>query len=281
MASHLEYDVLVTPGAERAGGKVLPTGEPIVSSPVSTVLVYGDEDAVLVDPPFLNSQIAQVRDWVAASGKRVRYVFATHGHGDHWFGTAALLPGFPDAQVYATPGTIEVMHQQATEGRAAMWDVDFPGQVPPAPVLAEPVPAEGFLLEGNLLRAIDVGHTDTDRTSVLHVPSIGLVIAGDAVYNGVHQYVLESADGGLEAWLEALDTIEGLEPRNVVAGHKNAALPDDPAVIAGTREYLRDVIRLLERKPTARDFYEELLRLHPDRLNPGPVWYGAIGLLGA
>ncbi|GAA2645374.1 MBL fold metallo-hydrolase [Streptomyces lunalinharesii] len=280
MASHLGYDVLVTPGAERAG-KTLPNGDPLVSSPVSTVLVHGRKDAVLVDPPFLDSQIAQVRDWVAASGKKVRYVFATHGHGDHWFGTAALLPDFPDARVYATPGTIEVMHQQATEGRAAMWDVDFPGRVPPSPVLAEPVPDGGFLLEGELLRAVDVGHTDTDRTSVLHVPSIGLVVAGDAVYNGVHQYLLEGGEGGLESWLAALDVIEALDPRHVVAGHKNAALPDDPAAIAGTRQYLRDVIRLLEQKPTARDFYRELLRLHPDRLNPGPVWYGAVGLLGA
>ncbi|MFG2913070.1 MBL fold metallo-hydrolase [Kitasatospora sp. NPDC048298] len=280
MASHLGYDVLVTPGAERAG-KTLPNGDPLVSSPVSTVLVYGREEAVLVDPPFLDSQIAQVRDWVAASGRKVRYVFATHGHGDHWFGTATLLPGFPDARIYATPGTIEVMHQQATEGRAALWDVDFPGRVPPSPVLAEPVPDEGFLLEGELLRAVDVGHTDTDRTSVLHVPSIGLVVAGDAVYNGVHQYLLEAGEGGLESWLAALDVIEALDPRHVVAGHKNAALPDDPAAIADTRQYLRDVIRLLEQKPTARDFYRELLRLHPDRLNPGPVWYGAVGLLGA
>ncbi|MFE1195531.1 MBL fold metallo-hydrolase [Streptomyces olivaceoviridis] len=281
MSSRLHYEVLVTPGAPRAGAKTLPTGEPIVSSPVSTVLVYGEEEAVLIDPPFLDFQIAQVRDWVAASGKRVRYVFSTHGHGDHWFGTAALLPGFPGARVHATPGTIEVMHQQAVQGRARMWDLDFPGMIPPSPVLAEPVPEEGLLLEGEELRVIDVGHTDTDATSVLHVPSIGLVVAGDAVYNGVHQYVLEGADGGLRSWLSALDTIEGLAPAHVVAGHKNAELPDDPASIASTRSYLRDVVRLLEQKPDARDFYEEMLRLHPDRLNPGPVWYGALGLLGS
>jgi hypothetical protein len=173
------------------------------------------------------------------------------------------------------------MHQQAVQGRARMWDLDFPGMIPPSPVLAEPVPEEGLLLEGEELRVIDVGHTDTDATSVLHVPSIGLVVAGDAVYNGVHQYVLEGADGGLRSWLSALDTIEGLAPAHVVAGHKNAELPDDPAAIASTRSYLRDVVRLLEQKPDARDFYEEMLRLHPDRLNPGPVWYGALGLLGS
>ncbi|MEV6897128.1 MBL fold metallo-hydrolase [Amycolatopsis sp. NPDC051372] len=276
----LSYDVLVTAGARRERGQTLPTGEPIISSPVSTTLITGAEDAVLVDPPFLDFQIREVADWVVRSGKRLRHIFATHGHGDHWFGTAELLEHFPGAQVYATPGTIDVMHKQATDGRAQMWDLDFPGRIPPSPVLAQPVPEAGFLLEGHVLRAVDVGHTDTDATSVLHVPDLGLVVAGDTVYNGIHQYILEGGDGGLQEWLHALDRIAELEPRAVVAGHKNQALPDDPLTIDQTRTYLLDVIRLLDTKPTAREFYDEILRLHPERLNPGPVWYGAVALLG-
>lgn len=281
----LNYDVLVTDGAERARAQRLPDGGPIVSSPISTTLIFGKTDAVLVDPPFLTNRIAEVADWVKRSGKQVRYVFSTHGHGDHWFGTAELLKDFPDATVYATPGTIEVMHQQATQGRADLWDRDFPGLIPPSPVLAQPIPAlpskeAGFEIEGQLLHAIDVGHTDTDKTSVLHVPSIGLVVAGDAVYNGVHQYVLEGRDGGLSQWLHGLDTIAALRPRTVVAGHKNRALRDDPATIESTRAYLLDVIELLDRKPAAREFYDEILLRHPDRLNPSPVWYGALALLG-
>ncbi|HEY4456281.1 MAG TPA: MBL fold metallo-hydrolase [Pseudonocardiaceae bacterium] len=276
----LDYDVLVTDGAERARAQRLPDGGPIVSSPVSTTLIFGRTDAVLVDPPFLAGRIAEVAEWVKRSGKQIRYVFSTHGHGDHWFGTAELLNDFPDATVYATPGTIEVMHQQATQGRADLWDRDFPGLIPPSPGLAQPIPETGFQLEGELLHAIDVGHTDTDKTSVLHVPSLGLVVAGDAVYNGVHQYVLEGGDGGLDQWLRGLDTIAALRPRAVVAGHKNRALRDDPATIESTRAYLLDVIELLDAKPTAREFYDEILRRHPDRLNPSPVWYGALALLG-
>jgi hypothetical protein len=40
-----------------------------------------------------------------------------------------------------------------------------------------------------------------------------------------------------------------LEPRSVVAGHKNKDLPDDPAILDQTRRYLREVIRL----PAPRD----------------------------
>ena len=85
-----------------------------------------------------------------------------------------------------------------------MWDVDFPGQIPPSPVNYRTIRVDGIELEGHRLLAVEVGHTDTDDTTVLHVPSIGLVVAGDVAYNGVHQYLLESAHGGVEAWLAAL-----------------------------------------------------------------------------
>jgi hypothetical protein len=172
------------------------------------------------------------------------------------------------------------MRQQAGPGREQLWDRIFPGQIPATPVLAEPVPAGGFLLEGSPVVAVETGHTDTDSTTVLHVPSIGLVAAGDVAYNGVHQYILEGGGGGLQEWLRAIDRVAGLNPRAVVAGHKNKELPNDPAILGETRRYLQDVIRLLDQKPTVREFYDQMIGLYPDRLNRSPVWYGALGLLG-
>jgi hypothetical protein len=45
-----------------------------------------------------------------------------------------------------------------------------------------------------------------------------------------------------------------------------------------SRQYLQDVIRLLDDKPTAREFYDQLTGLYPERLNPGVVWLGALRL---
>jgi glyoxylase-like metal-dependent hydrolase (beta-lactamase superfamily II) len=277
----LNYDVFVSDGVTRNRPDRLPDGGPIVSSPLASTLIVGDGDAVLVDPPFTYEQIRRVGDWVERSGKRLTYVYTTHGHGDHWFGTAELLKRFPDATAYATEGTIRLMHQAATEGRQQRWDPDFPGLIPDSPVVYRPIPADGFELEGQRLTAIEVGHTDTDDTTVLHVPSIDLVVAGDVVYNGVHQYLLETPGGGFKSWLAALDIVESLEPRAVVAGHKNRDLPDDPAIIDQTRQYLRDAQRLLAEKPTPREFFDAIIALYPDRLNPGPVWYSAVALLSA
>jgi glyoxylase-like metal-dependent hydrolase (beta-lactamase superfamily II) len=277
--TRLRYEVMVHDGLRRNRDQRLPDGSPIVSSPVASTLVYGEHDAVLVDPPFTHDQIQRVGDWVKDSGKRLTYIYATHGHGDHWFGTDVLLQRFPSAVAYATDGTIAKMHEQATTGRAEMWDVDFPGQIPPSPVVYQPVPDDGFELEGQRLHAIEVGHTDTDDTTVLYVPSIGLVVAGDVVYNGVHQYLLEGAHGGIKTWLQALNTVAALHPQAVVAGHKNKDLPDDPKAINETRDYLLDAQRLLAGKPSPDEFFNHMIRLYPDRLNVGPVWYSAVALL--
>jgi glyoxylase-like metal-dependent hydrolase (beta-lactamase superfamily II) len=276
----LRYEVFVSDGVRRNRTMRLPDGGPIVSSPLSSTLILGERDAVLVDPPYTREQIQQVGDWVERSGRRLAHIYATHGHGDHWFGTDVLMRRFPGAVAYATDGTIRVMHQQATEGRAQLWDKDFPGLIPDSPVVYQPIPADGFELESHRLQAVETGHTDTDDTTVLHVPSLGLVVAGDVVYNGVHQYLLESAGGGLEAWLKALDQVAALQPRAVVAGHKNKDLPDDPAIVDQTRDYLLDAQRLVADKPDPREFYDQMRYRYPDRLNLGPLWYGALGLLG-
>jgi glyoxylase-like metal-dependent hydrolase (beta-lactamase superfamily II) len=277
--SELRYQVLVNDGLRRQRDQRLPDGSPIVSSPVASTLIYGDERAVLVDPPFTRDQVQRVGDWIERSGKSLAFIYATHGHGDHWFGTDLLLQRFPGVTAYATEGTIAMMHQQATEGRTQLWDVDFPGLIPSSPVGYEPVPVDGFELEGRRLLAVEVGHTDTDDTTVLHVPSIGLVVAGDVAYNGVHQYLLESANGGIEAWLRAIDKVAALHPNTVVAGHKNKDLPDDPAILDQTRDYLLDARRLLAEKPSPRDYFDQMVALYPDRLNVGPVWYTAVALL--
>jgi glyoxylase-like metal-dependent hydrolase (beta-lactamase superfamily II) len=277
--TELHYDVFVSEGVARQRPDRLPDGGPIVSSPLTSTLILGERDAVLVDAPYTYDQIRKVGDWVEASGKHLIAIYATHGHGDHWFGTAELLKRFPDATPYATPGTIALMHKQL-DGRAQLWDSDFPDLIPPSPVVYQPMPADGLTLEGHQLNAVEVGHTDTDDTTVLHVPFIGLVVAGDAVYNGVHQMLLESPGGGLEAWLAALDVIEALRPTAVVAGHKNRDLPDDPATIDETRQYLLDAQKLITAKVTPQEYFDTLTARYPDRLNLGPAWYCAHGLLG-
>ena len=107
---------------------------------------------------------------------------------------------------------------------------------------------------------------DTDESAVLHVPDLGLVVAGDAVYNGIHRVLGESASGGRDAWRVAIDTVEDLRPRWVVARRKNKNLDDDAnRTIAQTRQYLNDADKLLKDNSTALGFFTDMLAPYPER----------------
>ena len=255
-------------------GHTVLVSDPVLHDlPLASTLVFGERDAVLVDVPTTEAQAEHLAERITATGKRLTHVFITHGHGDHWFGVSTVLRRFPDAEVVATAGTVAMMAVQGSrEVRAQVWDPAFPGQIGETPVVARASLTGTIDLEGHELRIIGVGHTDTDDTSVLHVPSLDLVVAGDAVYNGVHPYLVESADGGREAWLAAIDVVEALGPRVLVAGHKDPDLDDDAVrVLVGTRDYLRSAEDVLAEQRTPDGFFDAMTARYPERLNPAVV----------
>ncbi|WP_053850130.1 MBL fold metallo-hydrolase [Streptomyces sp. NRRL B-24085] len=273
----LAYDVFVADPIPQNVTDLVPNGDRRMFSPLSVTLIHGERDAVLVDPPLTSAQALEVGDWVEATGKNLTHIFATHGHGDHWF-TADVLAERFGAQVVASEGTIREMHRNVSL-RPHFWDALFPGQIPETSVTAAPVPGNRFTLEGHDLRIVEVGHSDTDETSVLHVPDLELVVAGDVIYNGVHQYLAESANGGRDAWRRAISVVEDLRPRHIVTGHKNKELDDDAErAIAETRLYLDAVDELLAKHEEPLDFFNAMLDRFPDRLNPGALWGGAVAL---
>jgi glyoxylase-like metal-dependent hydrolase (beta-lactamase superfamily II) len=214
--------------------------------------------------------------WIAATGKNLTTIFVTHGHGDHFFGAAPVLDRFPDANMVATPAVVEGMKKQLSPAWLdGFWRARFPGQLPDRLFLAEPLDGDTFTLEGQDLVAVGLGHTDTDGSAALHVPSIGLVVAGDGVYADIHLYLVESVGGGIDTWLAGLDVIEALRPTAVVAGHRSADASDDPRYIDETRRYLRAFAAAATRTGTALELYNAVIGEYPDRLNRGVLWNSA------
>ena len=273
----LRWEVFVTPGLPIVT-RDKPTGirETFFQATAST-LIYGERDAVLVDAFMTVKQATALADWVAKHGKNLTTIYITHGHGDHWFGLGTLLERFPKAKAVATPDSVKMMHGNASPAALdGVWKAGFPGQIPDELVFAKELEGDVIDLEGNELIAVELGHTDTDYTTCLHVPSIGLVVGGDAVYNDVHVYLAESNPQTRREWIAALDKIEALNPRAVIASHKRPENKDDPSTIEETRQYIRDFDRLTETTTTAQELYDRMLELYPSRVNPGwALWSSA------
>ena len=275
--SLLNWDVFITPGIPIVTSDLPPGMKQAMFQAIASTLIYGKRDAVLVDAFMTVKQADALANWVATSGKILTTIYITHGHGDHSFGMGALLEPFPNARAVATPNVVKVMRQHASpEVLERVWKVGFPGEIPERLVIAEELKGNVIDLEGHDLVAVDLGHTDTDHTTCLNVPSIGLVVAGDAAYNDVHLYLVESNAKTRREWITALDKIEALNPRAVIAAHKRPGNDDDPRIIEETRQYIRDFDHIAEITTTAQELYDKMLELYPNRINPGwALWSSA------
>src|SRR6202171_6275836 len=192
----LSWDVLTIrrPGLTRD----LPAGkEELMWVANSSTLIYGERDAVLVDTFLTTEQSQTLLDWVVASGKNLTAIYVTHGHGDHFFGLASLLERFPRAKAVATPEIVNAMREQLSPAWIDnFWRRLFPGEIPDHLLVAEPLEDNELELEGRKLVAVNAGRTDTAHSTCLYVPSIGLIVGGDAVYNGIHPYLGETDTQG-------------------------------------------------------------------------------------
>jgi glyoxylase-like metal-dependent hydrolase (beta-lactamase superfamily II) len=273
----LNWDVFVTPGIPIVTSDMPPGVKEVYFQAMASTLIYGKRDAVLVDAFMTIKQADDLVDWISASGKNLTTIYITHGHGDHWFGIGTLLDRFPNAKAVATPDVVKVMRQHASpEVLEKVWKAAFPGQIPDKLVIAEELKGKVIDLEGQDLVAVELGHTDTDHTTCLNVPSVGLVVAGDAAYNDVHLYLVESNAKSRREWISALDKIESLNPRAVIASHKRPSNDDNPRIIEETRQYIHDFDRLVEMTATAQELYDKMLELYPNRINPGwALWSSA------
>jgi glyoxylase-like metal-dependent hydrolase (beta-lactamase superfamily II) len=270
----LTWDVFLAPSIPAITSDLPPGEKQRPWPPISSTLISGERDAVLVDTPITVEQARALANWVAARGKNLTTIYATHGHGDHFFGASTVLERFQGARFVARPEVIEIMRQQASpESLATYWNPRFPGQISSQLAIAEELTGNIINLEGQDLVSVPLGFTDTAGTTCLHVPSIGLIVAGDAAYNGVHLHLSESPDQQKrQEWIAALDKMESLKPRAVIAGHKRVGNVDSPKILGETRKYIRDFERLAMQTTTARELYDQMLKLYPDWGNPGALW---------
>ncbi|PTB34873.1 uncharacterized protein TrAFT101_002310 [Trichoderma asperellum] len=249
--------------------------------PTTSTLIYGIKDAVLVDTQLTVEASNSLLEWVVATGKTVTHIYITHAHGDHFFGNSTILKQFPDAKVVTIPEIAAKMAVEVSPERVeSFWDKLFPGQIPhPLTAKAEVINGDEFFLEGEKLVVVRTGHTDTDETTSLWVPSIGLVVTGDAVYNNVHPYLGEGAtEEARNEWIRALDKIAALRPRIVVGGHSDPEKGFGVEAIDETKEYLQTFNKLSSETNTPEELYSKMVEHYPGRLNPGSAWAGAIAL---
>ncbi|HXW53852.1 MAG TPA: MBL fold metallo-hydrolase [Myxococcota bacterium] len=259
----LGFSVFTAPAKTLIGERPKPFGPPLGWDPITSTLIYGQYDAVLVDALTTVSEARALADWVALHNRNLITIYITHGHFDHFYGLGVLLERFPNAKAIATPKSIEVIEQQDPEHMRLVQNM-FAGQLPAKVVIPKPYLDDTFSLEGHEFRIIEQGRTDCLHTTSLHIPSIDLVVGGDVLYNQCHMFVGATTAESRKNWINALDRLSALNPKIAVAGHKKTGAPDTPDAIHASKKYLKDFGRLKESTNSDEELFNEMTNLYPD-----------------
>jgi hypothetical protein len=271
MSTYLGYDVFIAEPIPQNVTEHIPNGDRRMWSPLSTTLIQGSNDAVLVDPPFTREQACAVGDWVQASNKNVTHVFATHGHGDHWF-TAGMLADRFGAQIIATRGTIEQMYPNVGCGKTC--GTSSSRAKSPRPT-SPPSPGE---------QSHRAGRPPTPRCRSRphrHRCDSCAARAGP----GPRRRRGRRTTACTSTWPNRLtvgvtigvrlSTSSKPSTRGSWRGTRTKISTTTPrARCPSPRDYLHGADELLSQHTTELGFFNAMLERYPDPLNPGALWMG-------
>ena len=268
-ANDLRAEVFIGPFLpfEQGGGTFAAT---------TSTLVTGSSEAVLIDAQHIREDVAALAEIIGRTGKKLTTIYVTHGHADHWYGAGDLLATFPEARVVATAPVVEYINK-AGEIEAQQWAAMFGERVSKATAVPEILDGLAIDLEGHELHIIEVGQGDIHPSTVVHIPDLEAVVAGDVVYNQIHAMLGLSSPKGWERWLQSLDAIEKLSARMIVAGHRKPESSDYEAnrMLDETRSYISDFAEGAQRFDSADELVQSMKLKYPDFGNQWTLHFSA------
>lgn len=229
---------------------------------VSSVLVSGAKDAVLIDAQFSGADAQKLVDLVKASGKRLTTIYISHGDPDFYFGLDVLQAAFPQAQVLATPQTIAHIKQTQAE-KLKVWGPQLGANAPKRIVVPEPVSGDRLELEGQALEIVGLQGPTPDR-SFVWIPSIKTVAGGIPVVGSEHVWMADTQTPQSHAdWLATLDRISALKPEVVIPGHYAPGAPQNLDAVRFTADYIRAFDEEAAKAKNSTELIDALKRRYP------------------
>lgn len=251
-------------------------------SPTAFTLISSATEAVLVDAPTLPSLGTELASWITetAPGKKLKYIYVTHAHADHFNAFPAILAKYPDARVVTTKGVLAHMPGQYEEPMwSTFWKGLFPSVTKSDLSLVHELPVDGkFSLDDGKhgFHAIEVGGGDTPDSTVLHVPELALVVSGDVVYGHCYQYIAENPTAeGRKNWLQSLEEVRALKPKFVVPSHMQPDEDFGATHLDETKDYIENWEEWLSVAKSWEELEELAKEKYPERVGDFILRYTA------
>jgi glyoxylase-like metal-dependent hydrolase (beta-lactamase superfamily II) len=82
-SSRLGVNVFTASGKTMVGERPKPFGEALGFEPMTSTLIFGDYNAVLVDAMTTVAEAEALADWIALHNRNLETIYITHAHFDH------------------------------------------------------------------------------------------------------------------------------------------------------------------------------------------------------
>jgi glyoxylase-like metal-dependent hydrolase (beta-lactamase superfamily II) len=125
-----------------------------------------------------------------------------------------------------------------------------------------------LIFEGHRIELIALRSGESEHATALWIPSIRTVVAGDAVFNGVHVWLAGVNAERRGSWLRNLDSLRALGPTAVVGGHRAPGAVDSPAVLDSTAQYIRDFDQAVATSRAPEEVITKVTAAHGTRTLP-------------
>lgn len=205
--------------------------------PVSSEIVSGAHDAVLVDAQFQRNDAQALVRRLKAGGKRLTTIYVSHSDPDYYFGLDVIHAAFPHARIVATAPTVAAI-RLLKDRKKAFWGPLLKANAPRTLLVPEVLQGDRIALEGESLQVVGLDGPTPARTFVW-IPSLQAVVGGAVLFSGTHVWIADTPNpAALASWQATLATLAALQPARVVPGHCLGEMPAGLGAVTFTAGYL-------------------------------------------
>ena len=204
----------------------------------NNVIIEMADYLIVVDANFPSGARLAMEDARKLSSKPVKYVFITHHHGDHDYGSAVWTAN--GATTFAYKGVAEELKryeparwQEAAKARPDVAALHRQTPEPPKQTFDK----SPYVLKDSTreVQFLFLGWAHTRGDGFAWLPKERVLCTGDAAANGPYNY---TADGNIGNWPQVMSAALKLSPAHVLPGHGPAGGPE---ILEGQGRFMREL----------------------------------------